>query len=127
MVTFRNPIDSIASWHKYPSRGELQSDVSFYIRFYSAVIDKIHKIVLMDFDYFTKDINYIKDKVSNGFNLTAIQDVTDSQVKEAMLLNNKEINLPRNNNEELNPVKLLLQDLPDFARCIDLHRELKTL
>ena len=125
MVTFRNPADSIASWQKYPSNGHLEEDVRFYIRFYSAVLDNLNKVVLMDFDYFTKDIEYIKDKVFKNFSIETNRYVTDAQVKEAMLANGKDINLPRNNKEELALVKEQLQNTAGFDKCLELHAQLK--
>lgn len=125
MVTFRNPADSIASWHVYPWQSTLEEDVNFYIRFYSAVLDNLNKIVLMDFDYFTKDLNYIKNKISTNFGIEAVAETTDAKVKEAMLVNGKEINLPRNNQEELEAVKIALVETPEFQTCLDLYAQLK--
>lgn len=125
MVTFRNPVDSVASWQKYPSSGNLEADVKFYIRFYSAVVSNLDKVVLMDFDFFTKDIDYIKDKVFKNFGLTASRFVTDEDVKQAMLTNGKEINLPRNNQEELAQVKEELPNVPGFDKCLELYAQLK--
>lgn len=125
MVTFRHPIDSIASWHKYPSREALNADISFYIRFYSYVLNNTSKTILMDFDEFTKNIGYIQDKVKNEFNFKPLASVTDLQVKEAMLNNDKEINLPRNNKDELQAIKDILVDTPGFHECVNLHLQLK--
>ncbi len=126
MITFRNPVDSIASWHKYPSDGLLQEDVKFYIRLYSAVLDNLNKVVLMDFDLFTKDIDYIKDKVFKNFGIGTDNYVTDAQVKEAMLANGKDINLPRSNQEELDAVKQQLVNLEGFDQCVELYNQLKS-
>lgn len=125
MVTFRNPINSIASWHKYPSGGLLEADIKYYTRFYSNVFDNLSKVVLMDFDYFTKDIYYIKDKVFKNFGIGTDNYVTDAQVKEAMLANDKKINLPRSNQEELEAVKQQLVNTTGFDQCVDLYNKLK--
>jgi hypothetical protein len=125
MVTFRNPVDAIASWQKYPSFGKLEEDIKFYIRFYSAVLENLNKTVLMDFDFFTKDIDYIKDKVFKNFGIDTGRYVTDTQVKEAMLANGKDINLPRSNQEELEAVKQQLVNTPGFDQCVDLYNKLK--
>lgn len=127
MVTFRNPVDSIASWHKYPSNGQLEEDIKYYLRFYKAVIENLNKVSLMDFDYFTKDIEYIKDKVLKKFGISTDNVTTDSQVKEAMLANNKELNLPRNNKEELEVIKAELQQMPEFTECLKVYATLKKL
>lgn len=125
MVTFRNPVDAIASWHKYPSFGQLDADIKYYIRFYKAVLDNLNKVVLMDFDCFTKDIDYIKDKIFKNFGIGTDNYVTDARVKEAMLANGKDINLPRNNKEELDAVKAELQQMSEFAECLELYERLK--
>lgn len=127
IVTFRNPVDSLASWQKYPSNGNLEADIKYYIRFYSAVLDNLNKVVLMDFDIFTKDIDYIKDKVFKNFGIETDNNVTDAQVKEAMLANGKDINLPRNNKEELETVKQQLINTPGFDQCVELYNQLKNI
>jgi hypothetical protein len=126
MVPFRNPRDSIASWHKYPSNGALEADIKYYVRFYSYVLDNLNKVVLMDFDNFTQDIEYIKSKVLDKFNIETNEAVTDAQVKKAMLFNNKEINLPRNNKDELDAIKSVLSNLPEFQECISIYATLKS-
>lgn len=126
MVTFRNPVDSIASWNIYPWQSmTIEEDVKFYIRFYSAVLDNLNKVVLMDFDHFTKDLDYIKDKVFKNFGIETNRYVTDAQVKEAMLANDKHINLPRNNKEELSATKEQLVNEPFFEQCTKLYSKLK--
>lgn len=127
MVPFRNPKDSIASWHKYPSNGFLEADIKFYVRFYSFVLGNLSKVVLMDFDNFTQDIEYIKSKVFDNYNLTTDKVVTNDEVKMAMLVNGKEINLPRNNKEELDLIKSTLESMPEFTECIDLYARLKQI
>lgn len=125
MVAFRNPIDCISSWHKYPSHGQLDSDINYYVRFYKTVLNNLNRVVLMDFDYFVKDIDYIKAKVFKNFSIDTDNYVTDTQVKEAMLANSKEINLPRNNKKELDAVKVQLKQMSEFAQCVDLYKRLK--
>ena len=126
MVPFRNPLDAISSWHKWPSTCELEADVRYYIRFHKAVLDNLHKVVLMDFDYFTKDLDYIKNKVFKNFGIGTDNQVTDAQVKEVMLAGGKEINLPRNNKEELDIVKAELQRMAGFNECVELYNALKS-
>jgi hypothetical protein len=126
MVSFRNPLDSIASWHRYPSGGLLEADIQYYVRFYSYVLSNLDRVVLMDFDLFTQDLEYVKTKVFENFGLTAVQEVTDAQVKEAMLNNGKEINLPRSNKDELDAVKSVLEPLSEFQECISIYATLKS-
>jgi hypothetical protein len=126
MVSFRKPIDSIASWHRYPSNGELEHDIQYYIRFYSYVLNNLNKTVLMDFDLFTQDLEYVKSKVLYNFDISTDLLVTDAQVKEAMLANGKEINLPTNNQDELNAIKSALLEMPKFQDCQLIYNQLKS-
>jgi uncharacterized protein YqfB (UPF0267 family) len=125
IVPFRNPIDSISSWHKSFSGGQINEDIAFYVRFYSAVLENANKIVFMDFDYFTKDIDYIKDKVLKNFGVNTNRYITDVEVKEAMLSNGKDMNLPRSNQENLALIKEQLQNIVGFDRCLGLYAQLK--
>lgn len=125
MVPIRHPLDCISSWHLYPSGHLLDADIRFYLRFHNAVLEKINKVVLMDFDYFTNDLEYIKSKVSDNYGLTTDSTATIDQIKQSMLTSNKKINLPRNNQEELNAVKEQLVNEPLFEQCIELYNKLK--
>jgi hypothetical protein len=127
IVSFRNPKDSIASWHKYPSNGLLEADIKYYVRFYSYVLDNLNKVVLMDFDLFTQDLEYTKSKVLDNFDISTDQVVTDAQVKEAMLANGKEINLPRNNKDQIDKIKAELSKIPEFQDCLSIYNSLLNL
>jgi hypothetical protein len=81
----------------------------------------------MDFDNFTQDIEYIKSQVADNYSLTTDALVTNDEVKMAMLVNGKEINLPRNNKAELDLIKASLESMPEFTECIDLYARLKQI
>lgn len=129
IIPFRNPIDCISSFNylnmQYGVVNDISVDIKFYIRFHSAVLNNLNKVILMDFDFFTKDIDYIKNKVFKNFGIKTDNYVIDAQVKEAMLANDKHINLPRNNKEELNTVKEQLVNQPLFDECINLYKQIK--
>jgi hypothetical protein len=125
IVPFRNPVDSISSWHHLVFNNNLLSDIKYYLRFHYAVKENLNKVTLMDFDYFTKDITYIKDKVAANFSISTDKIVTVNEVKNAMLNNNKEINLPRNNKDLLNKTKDKLIQMPELQECIDLYDNLR--
>ena len=127
IVPFRNPTDSISSWHIWPSNEKLELDVKFYIRFYSFVLDNLNKVVLMDFDYFTKDINYINNKVLKHFDIQTKCYVTDAEVKETMLTNGKEKNLPTQNQTQLLETKSLLPKVSGFEECLLIYYKLEQL
>jgi hypothetical protein len=124
IVPFRNPLDAIPSWYLYPRPSTMEDDIKFYIRFHESILDNLSKIVLMDFNFFTKDINYIKNTVLENYDIDTQILVTDFQVKETMLANNKELYLPRNNAIEIDAIRTKLQEMPEFVECIDLYKRL---
>lgn len=124
-IPYRNPLDAIASWHLFPSEGDLSSDIKFYIRIHSAVLKNIDNVILMDFDYFTKDIEYIKNKVFQHFNIDTNSKITDVEIKEIMLANGRDINLPRDNAGKLEEIKKDLSNYPKFDECVMLYNQVK--
>jgi hypothetical protein len=127
IVPFRNPLDCIASWHLYPSCGKLHDDVTFYIRFHSAVLENADKVTLLDFNLFIEDIEYIENKILSDFSMQSNNKITVEQVKEEMISNGLTVNLPRNNKEELEEVKQQLINTPKFDQCVELYNNLKAL
>ena len=125
VVPLRNPLDCISSWNNFMDNQNLLPDIKFYLRFHYAVKENLNKITLMDFNYFTKDITYIQDKVAADFSITTDKVVTVDEVEKAMLENDKEINLPRNNKDLLNATKEELAKMPELQECIDLYAYLK--
>lgn len=126
-IPFRNPVDCIGSWHNYPSNGQLDADIKYYLRFYRAVLENLHKLTLMDFNKFTTSLDYIKDKVKNSLDIDPVADPTDSQIKLAMVDDEKTINLPLNNKAELDAIKASLIEIPEFQECLELYDTLKAV
>lgn len=126
-IPFRNPLDCIASWHYYPSNGELEADIRYYVRFTNAVLENLDKVTLMDFNKFTTNLDYIKDKVKNSLNIDPIANPTDSDIKLLMVDNEKTINLPVNNKEQLDAIKANLLEMTQFQECLDLYHSLKAV
>jgi hypothetical protein len=126
-VPFRNPEDCIASWHRYPSGGQLQEDIKYYLRFYKAALENLDKITLMDFNKFTTSLEYIKDKVKGSLDLESVANPTDSEIKLAMLDSGKTINLPVNNKAELDIIKAQIAEMPELQECLNIYNNLLSL
>lgn len=127
IVPFRNPLDAIASWHLYDLPSTQKEDIDFYIRFHTFVLDNLHKIILMDFDFFTVNLDYITNKISTHFETQAYNNVSSKNIKNQMLLDEKYINLPRNNKLDLQTIKNKLQQISAFDKCLEIYAKLKTL
>lgn len=121
MVPFRNPLDSISSWHNYPSNGSLTADVNYYLRFYSSVLQNLNKVVLMYFDYFINGIDYIKNKTLKYLQIKPLNEISHQKVIDAMVKNGKEMNLPRNDKEQLLQTKTVLSKVKGFTECLKIH------
>jgi hypothetical protein len=123
-IPFRNPLDSIASWNNYPSNCEIELDIKYYIRFYSHVMNNLNKVTLMNFDYFTKDLEYIKGKVKESINIESIYSVSDEQIKAYMIEDKKNKNLPLSNPDNVSIIKETLTNTESFKECLDIYDNL---
>lgn len=124
-VPFRNPLDSIASWKVHREGDDLIFDIKFYSRFYKGILQNLDKVILMDFDYFTKNLDYIKNKVKDNFGFDPVANPTIDDIKNLMLQESREKNLPQNNKDILDAEKSLLKEMPEFQECMDLYLDLK--
>lgn len=124
IVPFRNPVDSIASWNIYPSNHVLEMDIKYYIRFYTEALNNSDKVVFFDFSKFTIDLEYIKRGVYENFNIQPTYSTTIEDIKGLMIIEKKDLNLPRDNKEELGIIKKELSTMPAFGQCQELYKRL---
>lgn len=152
IVPFRNPLDTTASDYLYPYYAEMnlgqeptvEGVIKEYCDFYEAVLNNLDKVCLMDFDQFTTSIDYIKSKIFQKFKINSNNQVTDEDVKKALLSGehvhgyqessdsphiwrkaDRSINLPRGNKEDMDRVKAIISKHKDFDRCLDIYNRLK--
>jgi hypothetical protein len=129
IVSVRNPLDCISSWSNYGilanQKKDLIGDVKFYIRFYNAVLDNKNKLVILEFEKFTVDGNYIVNKIKDAFDIDPINVWNLDAIKNSMLENGKDINLPVDNYDNINRLKQELQTMPEFQECVKLYATLK--
>jgi hypothetical protein len=124
-IPFRDPLDSIASWNNYPSNCEIQLDINYYVRFYSEVLQNLDKITLLDFNSFTTDLDYLKNKVKFLFGIDSPYEASDKEIKKCIIEDKKAKNLPSGNYDDLLFIKKKLLSIKDFERCIDLYKNIK--
>jgi hypothetical protein len=125
IISIRNPLDCIASWSNYPSGGSLIDDIKFYLRFHNAVLENKDKSVILEFEKFTVDSNYLISKIKDAFDIDPINSWDLNAIKSSMLENQKDINLPVSNYDNINRLKEELQLIPEFQDCIELYNTLK--
>jgi len=129
IVSIRNPLDSISSWSNYQYNNNqtknLLDDIKFYIRFYSAVLDNKDKLVIVEFEEFTVDGNYLVSRMKQEFDIDPINTWDLDAIKSSMLENGKSKNLPVDNYDNINKLKEQLKAMPEFEECISLYNRLK--
>jgi hypothetical protein len=129
IVSVRNPLDCISSWSNYASlanqKKDLIGDVKFYIRFHNAVLDNKDKSVVLEFEKFTVDGNYLITKIKDAFNIDPINAWDLDAIKNSMLENGRNMNLPVDNYDNINRLKQELQTMPEFQECVEIYNTLK--
>jgi hypothetical protein len=129
LVTFRNPLDAIASWHYFQverHRGpDLLADIAFWKRYYTYVVGNPENLTLLDFDKFTVDLDYLVAKVGQE----PVATVTIDDVKAHMATNEKDqTHLPTAERDAATAaIKAELETMPEFQELLPLYEQLKAL
>jgi hypothetical protein len=133
MVSIRNPLDCIASWANYQlslfnfdltevTEDSVEDDINYYLRFMQAVLDKKDNCVIFDFDQFTTDLSYA-DSLISEIGLTKLASVSDADVRAAMNENQRQRNLPEDN--DLSAIKTMIQNNSKYADCVAIYNAVK--
>ena len=127
-VPIRKPEDAIASWNlaqkDLPLGSNLDNDIKFYIRFHTYVLENINTLNVMDFDKFSVDIEYIKNKVYSAIEINPIKNVTIEEIKSSISETGRIYNLPRDNRDELDMVRNQVVAHSQFNQCKDLYNNI---
>jgi hypothetical protein len=124
---FRNPVDSIVSWNLLSGNKNLQQHIDFYNRMYTNALNKFHKIEFMDFDIFTKDTSYIKNKVEKRLNIKSSVNATSNDIKNHMSSIGKQLWIPRDNDSEKQLCKEVLLNNYSLKESEELYQKVKQL
>ena len=133
LVSIRNPLDCISSWANYQlslfnfdltevTEESVEDDINYYLRFMQAVLDNKDNVVIFDFDEFTADLSYVDNLISE-IGLTKLTSVSDEDVKDAMVENQRQKNLPEDN--DLNAIKTMVQNNPKYTDCVALYNAVR--
>lgn len=126
LVPIRTPFSSIASWSKFLESEELKESCKYYTRFYTEAKVMSDKVVFVDFDKMIADLDYIKLLVKQHFNIDPVAETTIDAIKELMVDNAHDWNLPQNNQAELDAIKALLLNVPEFSDCELIYGQIKS-
>ena len=134
MVSIRNPLDCVSSWANYQltlfnfdltevTAESIEDDINYYLRFMQAVLDNKDNVVLFDFAEFTTDLSYVDSIIAAETSLNKLRTVSDAEVKAAMTENQRQRNLPEDN--DLSGIKTMVQNNPKYADCVAIYNAVK--
>lgn len=126
---FRHPLDCISSWDNFKitvgEERDLEKDIEEYINFNTYVLQNFERITSLDFDKFTVDIEYIKERILTRADIEPVADTTVEEVKAKMIEHNREQHLPRDYANELEDARAFIQNHPRYQECLDIYEQLK--
>jgi hypothetical protein len=126
---FRHPLDCISSWdtHKISISMErdLDKDIEEYINFNTYVLQNFSRVTSLDFDKFTVDIEYIKERILTRSDIEPVASTTVEEVTAKMVAENRNAHLPRVYEDELEEAKAYILSHPRYQECLDIYEELK--
>lgn len=133
-LTFRNPLDSVASWYHYRHnylthkiKNTIEDDLKFWFRFNSNALKNKDNLTFMNFHKFSNNLIYIKNVIKNMHNIDPTHTYTVDEMKEIVIKNDDEVNLPRGNKEELDIIKKKILALPLYKKAVELFQEMESL
>lgn len=134
IVPIRNPKDAIGSWDYYRdfyveknshiNNFDKKSGFFYYNNFYERVLKLSDKVLILDFDKFTSDVEYVYSSIYKFYSEAPEVKITIDDIKELMILNGQNINIPQNNKESLDIYKnnVLLDN--DYYKCLELYNSI---
>jgi hypothetical protein len=114
-VVIRDPIKCIASWNNFRTEQKvhlgknltLDADFNYYLRYYNFVEKNLDKVELMNFEKFSKDSNYIVNKIEKRFNIKPFITLDSESLKKELMNSGgkdflpKELSINRQKTEEM--------------------------
>lgn len=125
IVPFREPADCIASWKNHREGDDIILDLKFYIRFYNGVLENLNKVILMDFNRFTVDTEYIKSRIKTKLGFNPVANPTIDEIKVSMKDLHRNKNLPQDNQSVLDLLKAEASSSELFSECLEIYTKLK--
>jgi phage regulator Rha-like protein len=130
--TFRNPVDSVASWfhyrHNYLTRkidDKIEDDLNFWIRINSYALENKRELTLLNFHRFSNDLVYIQNTIKQVHNIDPTDTYSIDEMKEIVFRENEDINLPRDNQPELEEIRNRVVSLPLYSKAVELLQSLE--
>lgn len=126
VIPLRHPIGCLTSgYDEWFDLETLKACVKYYIRFTKGVLNNKTKLTILDFDRFTVDLEYIKSEIKKDYGIDPVNNPSIYEIKENMLENGRDWNLPKDNYANRDIAKESLLQLSEYEECLELYNQLK--
>lgn len=130
--TFRNPVDSVASWFHYRHNylqskieDKIEDDLNFWLRINSYAFENKKDLTLLNFHKFSNDLDYIHKRIKYLHGIEPTHTYSVEEMKEIVFRENEDLNLPRDNQPELDYIRERVVSLPLYKKAVDLFQSLE--
>jgi hypothetical protein len=129
-VIFRNPLDSVSSWHAFQIKNiglqtTLALDVAYWKRYYTYVLEHPEYIKLLDFNKITDNLDYLVEKVNKAPKSNILVESIYAEMSSKSL---ESTHLPSDTrNIFISDIKTKIVDMPEFQELTKLYEELQKL
>ena len=128
-VVIRNPLQSIASYNQFRTQlttdkntnVTLDDDFDRYLRYYNFIDKHLDQVLLMNFAKFSKDSEYIINKINTKFNVKPLVHLDVKVLKQKMTEKGGRNHLPRKPNETRQQIENEVLEHPLYKDVLDLH------
>lgn len=137
VVPFRKPEDCIASWalykeviypdYAYNLTYSINDHISFYLRYMTECLLVKDKVVFLDFEKFTENINYVKTLILEKFSISTDSDLTILDIKEKMILDGLSIHLPTDTAPQLQGYKTQVLENERYQELLEIHSQIQEI
>jgi len=135
-VVIRNPLQSIASYNQFRTQltirqnpnvtftVTLDDDFNRYLRYYNFIDKHLDQVSLMNFAKFSKDSDYITNKINTKFNIKPLVHLDVEVLKQKMTEKGGVNHLPRKPNDTRQQIEKEVLGHPLYKEVLDLHDHL---
>jgi hypothetical protein len=132
IVPIRNPIDTVASFYEFKkflnrkdAGVDIDLDIKFYTRYMNYVYENFDNILCLDFDIFTKNLDYISNLISKKFKIEKTNNADLDLINEYMERNKKMFFNKRNEYLPDLKIKEDALNLNEAQEAIEIYSKIK--
>jgi hypothetical protein len=130
----RDPLKAISSWYLFQRQPyghpyrlpNISSDVNYYIRYVSALLEHKEDILFVDFTKFIQGFDYVAKALLATYGISTDSVPTTDFVKEVLIKIERPYGLPQDNKEKLLEIQEQVRNNPKFTEALDLYGNLSS-